>query len=83
MVSEQLIDEVKNDEGTRYIRYYSTCIVLILYEWPKMEQNQKKEKKIFLAFLTFDWVFAIVLLVYPDLPNPLIPLIPIFEWIKK
>lgn len=58
-------------------------IMIILYEWPRMEQNQKKEKKIFLACLLFDWVFMIVLLVYPDLPNPLEPLIPMFEWVKK
>jgi uncharacterized membrane protein len=56
--------------------------ILILYEWPKMKQNQQKEKKLFLAFLIFDWVFAIVFLFYPDLPNPLVSLIPIFEWIK-
>ncbi len=58
-------------------------VVLLLYEWPKMEKNQKKEKKALLILLTFDWVFTIVLLVYPDLPNPLVSLIPIFEWIKK
>lgn len=58
-------------------------VLFIIYEWPKMDQNQKKEKKVFLIFLTVDWVFAIILLVYPSLPNPVVSLIPILDWIKE
>jgi len=56
---------------------------MILYEWPKMKQNQKKEKKIFIVLVTFEWLFSLTLLFYPDLKNPSDFLLPMFNKVEE
>ena len=47
------------------------CVVVIaLYEWPQMEQNQKKEKAAFVTLTAMGWLLAILLLFFPDMPGP-------------
>jgi hypothetical protein len=49
----------------------TVCVVLIfLYEWPKMDRNQKKEKAAFVLLTTMGWLLAILLLFFPDMPGP-------------
>ncbi|AVX07679.1 MULTISPECIES: hypothetical protein [Priestia] len=49
----------------------TVCVVLIfLYEWPKMDRNQKKEKAAFVILTTMGWLLAILLLFFPDMPGP-------------
>lgn len=43
---------------------------MILYEWPRMNPNQKKEKLVFVILIAMEWVLAILLLFFPDLPRP-------------
>ncbi|MDQ6601006.1 hypothetical protein [Bacillus salipaludis] len=49
----------------------TVCVVLIiLFEWPKMEQNQKKEKTAFVTITAVGWILGILLLFFPDMPGP-------------
>ncbi|WP_028400700.1 hypothetical protein [Ectobacillus panaciterrae] len=49
----------------------TVCVVLIvLYEWPKMDRNQKKEKAAFVTLTAMGWLLAILLLFFPDMPGP-------------
>lgn len=49
----------------------TVCIFLFtLYEWPKMEKNQKKEKVTFGILTILGWLLAILLLFFPDIPGP-------------
>lgn len=41
-----------------------------LYEWPKMNQKQKKEKWVFAGFTLLSWGLAVLLVFFPDLPGP-------------
>lgn len=41
-----------------------------LYEWPKMNKNQKKEKWVFAGFTLLSWGLAVLLIFFPDLPGP-------------
>lgn len=43
---------------------------IVLYEWPKMKPTPKKDKVVFIGVLGCGWILAIVLLFFPDLPNP-------------
>ena len=61
----------------------SLVVFMILYEWPKMQRNQKKEKKVFIVLVTFGWLFAITLLFYPDLKSPAAFLLPMYEAMEK
>jgi hypothetical protein len=45
-------------------------VLLILYEWPKMKQNQKKEKAAFVTLTAMGWLLAILLVFFPDMPGP-------------
>ncbi|SDM84368.1 hypothetical protein SAMN04488137_2201 [Fictibacillus solisalsi] len=45
-------------------------VLLILYEWPKMGQHQKKEKTAFVTITAMGWLLAILLLFFPDLQGP-------------
>ncbi|WP_318506924.1 hypothetical protein [Bacillus sp. T3] len=49
-----------------------TIIILcmFLYEWPKMQRKQGKEKKIFLLLLITGWILATILLFFPTIPGP-------------
>ncbi|MFC4770293.1 hypothetical protein [Effusibacillus consociatus] len=44
--------------------------LMALYEWPKMNQNQKKEKAAFVTLTAIGWLLAVLLLFFPDMPGP-------------
>lgn len=58
-------------------------VLIALFEWPHLKTDKQKEKKLFLVILAFDWVFAIILLFYPDLPSPYLKLIPLADFMEN
>jgi multisubunit Na+/H+ antiporter MnhB subunit len=44
--------------------------IMILYEWPKIKPNQKKEKAVFIGLTAMGWLLGVLLLFFPDLPSP-------------
>ncbi|MCY9666760.1 hypothetical protein M5X11_17795 [Paenibacillus alginolyticus] len=44
--------------------------LMVLYEWPKMDQKQMKEKAAFLALSGVGFILAILLVFFPDMPGP-------------
>lgn len=44
--------------------------LMVLYEWPKMNPQQKKEKAAFIALAAMGWLLAILLAYFPDMPSP-------------
>jgi len=56
---------------------------MILYEWPKMQRDQKKEKKVFIVLVTFEWLFSLIFLFYPDLKSPAAFLLPMYDVMEK
>ena len=61
----------------------SVIVLIALFEWPYLKTDKQKEKKLFLVILAFDWVFAIILLFYPDLPSPYLKLIPLADFMEN
>lgn len=45
-------------------------ILMTLYEWPRINQNQKKEKAAFAVLTAIGCLLAILLQFYPQLPGP-------------
>ncbi|WP_026564884.1 hypothetical protein [Bacillus sp. UNC41MFS5] len=45
-------------------------VLITLYEWPKINQNQKKEKAAFVTLTAMGWMLSILLLYFPDMPGP-------------
>jgi hypothetical protein len=45
-------------------------ILMTLYEWPRINQNQKKEKAAFVALTAIGCLLGILLQFYPKLPSP-------------
>ncbi|MEK3796746.1 hypothetical protein MHI18_00565 [Peribacillus sp. FSL H8-0477] len=58
-------------------------VLIALFEWPRLKKDRKKEKQFFLVILALDWVFAIILLFYPDLPSPYLKLIPLADYMEN
>jgi multisubunit Na+/H+ antiporter MnhB subunit len=46
------------------------AICMTLYEWPKINQNLKKEKVAFTAVTVIGCLVAVLLIFYPRLPGP-------------
>ncbi|GAX91386.1 hypothetical protein [Effusibacillus lacus] len=44
--------------------------LMALYEWPKIGQNQKREKVVFVTLTAMGWVLAVLLVFFPDIPGP-------------
>ncbi|MCY9695446.1 hypothetical protein [Paenibacillus alginolyticus] len=44
--------------------------LMVLYEWPKMDQKQMKEKAALLALSGVGFILAILLVFFPDMPGP-------------
>lgn len=62
----------------------TVCVVLIaLFEWPKMERYQKKEKAAFVTLTASGWLLANLLLFFPDIPGPTQLLDTIFKPLGK
>ncbi|MEC2055897.1 hypothetical protein I6J18_02900 [Peribacillus psychrosaccharolyticus] len=57
--------------------------LIALFEWPQLRKNKKKEKKLFFIILAIDWLFATILLFYPDLPSPYLKLIPLADYMEN
>ncbi|MDP4084983.1 MAG: hypothetical protein Q8934_10265 [Bacillota bacterium] len=47
-----------------------TVLFIFLFEWPKLQKNQKKEKFIFIILTSMGWCISILLFFFPDLPGP-------------
>ncbi|WP_199425934.1 hypothetical protein [Thermaerobacillus caldiproteolyticus] len=44
--------------------------LIFLYEWPRINRTQKKEKVVFIVLLSLGTILAIMLILNPDLPGP-------------
>jgi multisubunit Na+/H+ antiporter MnhB subunit len=44
--------------------------LIFLYEWPRINRTQKKEKVVFMVLLSLGTILSIVLIWNPDLPGP-------------
>lgn len=45
-------------------------LLIALYEWPKMNKNQKREKTAFFILSVLGWLVAVLLVFNPEMPGP-------------
>jgi len=50
------------------ISFIVFCI--LLFQWPKLKTNQKKEKIALISILALGWGLAVMLVFFPDTPGP-------------
>ncbi|RYG72482.1 hypothetical protein EU245_10370 [Lentibacillus lipolyticus] len=46
------------------------AILMTLYEWPKINKEQKREKKAFVVLTAGSVILAVVLVYFPAMPGP-------------
>ena len=46
-------------------------IFISLYEWPKMDRKQKKDRFGLVMLSIVGWMLAFVLIIFPDIPGPI------------
>jgi multisubunit Na+/H+ antiporter MnhB subunit len=44
--------------------------LIVLYQWSKLKQNQKKEKVVLMFISSMGWLLAILLIFFPNMPGP-------------
>lgn len=52
-------------------------ILITLYTWPKIDKEQQKDKRTFIALMIVVVLLAVILLYFPKLPGPT----ELIEWI--
>lgn len=45
-------------------------ICIVVFQWPKMNQCQKKEKAALISLSVIGWILAILLLLFPNMSGP-------------
>lgn len=45
-------------------------VAMVLYEWPKINSQHKKERRVFILISGLAFSLAVLLVVYPELPGP-------------
>jgi multisubunit Na+/H+ antiporter MnhB subunit len=55
--------------GAVFVITVLVCLI-VLYEWPKMNPRQRREKVVFTGFLAMGWILGVLLVFIPDLPSP-------------
>lgn len=45
-------------------------VAIAIFEWPKFNQDEKREKLAFVSILTFAFVLSSILIVYPEMIGP-------------
>ena len=50
-------------------------ILIALWEWPRMNENPKKDKVAALSLLVLGWLLSILFVHFPDTPGP-------DEWVR-
>lgn len=44
--------------------------LLVLYEWPTINPQRKKERIAFIGLTAIGWLLGVLLVFFPDMPNP-------------
>ncbi|MGJ9384415.1 hypothetical protein [Salipaludibacillus sp. CF4.18] len=57
-------------KGLMVLSVTFVIVLMFLYEWPKMNQKQKKEKYTFVVLSAMSWILAVLLIFFPEMPGP-------------
>lgn len=45
-------------------------VLIFLSEWPKVKKNKGKMKWTFISLMVVNWVLAVLLVLFPEMPGP-------------
>lgn len=45
-------------------------ILITLYEWPRINEDMKKERRTFIVLAAGGFLLAVILIIFPDMPGP-------------
>ncbi len=45
-------------------------VLIFLYQWPKLKKNGRKVKMTFFLLMLLNWVLAVLLVIFPEMPGP-------------
>lgn len=45
-------------------------VIIFLFQWPGLKKKEKKEKTAFLSIMIINWVLAVLLMIFPEMPGP-------------
>ena len=45
-------------------------VLIFFYQWPVLKKNEKKVKTAFFSIMIVNWVLAVLLVIFPEMPGP-------------
>jgi hypothetical protein len=56
--------------GSKVLAVTVVSVLIVLFEWPKINRGRTREKAALLGFTVFGWLLWLMLIYFPDLPGP-------------
>ncbi|WP_231687954.1 hypothetical protein [Bacillus sp. FJAT-27251] len=44
--------------------------LIFFFQWPRLEKSEKKIKTAFFSIMVINWVLAVLLVLFPEMPGP-------------
>ncbi|EKN66554.1 hypothetical protein BABA_15632 [Neobacillus bataviensis LMG 21833] len=45
-------------------------VLIFLSQWPTLKKSEKKVKMAFLSLMLVNWILAVLLVIFPEMPGP-------------
>ncbi|MFS0820361.1 hypothetical protein [Bacillus sp. 1P02SD] len=45
-------------------------VLIFLYQWPKLKKSGRKGRMVFFSLMLLNWILAILLVNFPEMPGP-------------
>lgn len=57
----------------KFLGIIGVTVILVLiffFQWPGLKKNKKKVKTAFFSLMIVNWVLAVLLVIFPEMPGP-------------
>ncbi len=57
----------------KFVGILGVTVILVLiffFQWPVLKKNEKKVKTAFFSIMIVNWVLAVLLVIFPEMPGP-------------
>ncbi|MDR4887848.1 hypothetical protein RGU12_09845 [Fredinandcohnia sp. QZ13] len=45
-------------------------VFIFFYQWPQLKKSGRKVRRVFFSLMLLNWVLAVLLVIFPEMPGP-------------